>query len=192
MRYFAYIGCGLFLIIFQTTVLPRLAFVGYCFDLLLPLAIYLAVFRPRHEALPLTVFLGLLMDNMSGGPFGLYLTSYVWLFIAARAASTVVRAENPIMVALIMICAVAGQNALFVAALGAGASGTVGFPAGLAARILAEQIGWVLLVGPFLAWGMRHAHQRSLRRLEKAVIGKAALPEPVETQGHRGSDGRLS
>jgi rod shape-determining protein MreD len=190
MKYCAYIACGLFLVICQTTLIPRLAFVGYFFDLLLPLVIYLAAFRPRHEALPFTVFLGVLMDHLSGGPFGLYLTSYVWLFIAARAASTVVRAENPIMIVLILLCAVAAQNGLFFAVLETSEQG--GLTAGLAARVMAEQIGWVLLVGPFIAWGMRHAHQRSWRRIEKAVIDKVMLPGARETGGHQETDGTLS
>jgi rod shape-determining protein MreD len=190
MRYFAYIACGLFLVICQTTLLPRMSFVGYFFDLLLPMVIYLAVSRPWHEAVPFTVFLGVLMDYMSGGPFGLYLTSYAWLLIGARAATAVVRAENPIMVVLILICAVAGQNALFFAVLEASSKG--GFPAGLAVRIMGEQIGWVLLVGPFFAWGMRSAHQRSVRRLEKAVIGKVILAEPREPPGQQENNGRDS
>ncbi|MCU0591818.1 MAG: rod shape-determining protein MreD [Desulfobacterales bacterium] len=169
MNYFIYITCGLFMVICQTTVIPRLAFVGYLFDLVLPVVVYLAAFRPLHEALPFTVFLGVLMDNLSGGPFGLYLTSYVWLFIAARAAATVVRAENPIMIVLILIAAVATQNALFFAILGA--SGQGDFSGSFAVRVVTEQIGWVLLVGPFLAGGIRTAHRYSSRRAKKATIG---------------------
>jgi rod shape-determining protein MreD len=169
MNYFIYITCGLFMVICQTTVIPRLAFVGYLFDLVLPVVIYLAAFRPLREALPFTVFLGVLMDNLSGGPFGLYLTSYVWLFIAARAAATVVRAENPIMIVLILIGAVATQNALFFAILGA--SGLGHFSGSFALRVVTEQIGWVLLVGPFLAWGIQAAHRYSSKRARKTTIG---------------------
>lgn len=171
MNYFIYITCGLFMVICQTTVIPRLAFVGYLFDLVLPVVIYLAAFRPLREALPFTVFLGVLMDNLSGGPFGLYLTSYVWLFIAARAAATVARAENPIMIVLILIGAVATQNALFFAILGA--SGLGYFSGSFALRVVTEQIGWVLLVGPFLAWGIRAAHRYSSKRARRTTIGSA-------------------
>jgi hypothetical protein len=176
MRYFVYIACGLLLVICQTTLIPRLAFIGYFFDLLLPLVIYLAAFRPLHEALPFTVFLGVIMDHLSGGPFGLFLTSYVWLFIAARAVATVVRAENPIMIVLILISAVAWQNTLFFAVLGA--YGKADLPAGLALRVITEQIGWVLLVGPFIAWGMRRVHRRSSRWIEKTADGPVVTTEP--------------
>jgi rod shape-determining protein MreD len=172
MNYFIYITCGLFMVICQTTVIPRLAFVGYLFDLVLPVVIYLAAFRPLREALPFTVFLGVLMDHLSGGPFGLYLTSYVWLFVAARAAATVVRAENPIMIVVILIIAVATQNALFFAILGA--SGLGHFSGSFALRVVTEQIGWVLLVGPFLAWGIRGAHRYSSKRARKITIEPSA------------------
>jgi rod shape-determining protein MreD len=166
MNYFLYLAGGLLLVICQTTLLPLLPVTRHFFDLLLPLVIYLAVFRPLHEALPFTLFLGILVDNLSGGPFGLYVTSYVWLLIGARLAAMVVRAENPIMLVLLLIAAVAAQNGLFLAVLGSAGSGNLW--GGFALRVMTEQIGWVLLIGPFLAWGMRHVHRRSLRRVKTA------------------------
>jgi rod shape-determining protein MreD len=166
MNSFAYLAAGLLLVICQTTLLPLLPVTRHFFDLLLPLVIYLAAFRPMHEALPFTLFLGVLVDNLSGGPFGLYLTSYVWLLIGARLAAMVVRAENPIMLVLLLIAAVAAQNGLFLAVLGS--AGPADLSGGFALRVMTEQIGWVLLIGPFLALGMRHAHRRSLRRVKQA------------------------
>jgi rod shape-determining protein MreD len=174
MNYFLYLAAGLLLVICQTTLLPRLAMVGHFFDLLLPLVIYLAAFRPLHEALPFTLFLGILVDNLTGGPFGLYLTSYVWLFIGARMAAMIVRAENPIMLVLILIAAVAVQNGLFLTVLGIVGEGD--FSGGFAMRVVTEQIGWVLLIGPFLAWGIRQAHRRSSQRAKKAEPAPPATP----------------
>lgn len=167
MNYFVFFAASLFMVICQTTIIPHLAFVGYFFDLLLSLVIFLAAFRRLHEALPFTLFLGVLMDSLSAGPFGLYLTSYVWLFIGTRAAATVVRADNPLMLVLILIGAVAAQNALFFAILGAAGPADL---AGFAMRVVTEQIGWVLLIGPFLACGMRNVHRRSSRRARSAAV----------------------
>jgi rod shape-determining protein MreD len=163
------------MMIAQTTLIPRLAFASHFFDLMLALVIYLAVFRPLPEALPFMLFLGVLMDNVSGGPFGLYLTSYVWVFIGARAAAKVVRAESAILIVLTLISAVAAQNALFLATRGVAGHGDL--PAGWALRLVTEQIGWVLLIGPFLAWGMRHAQRSSARRIHRtATTAPAAEP----------------
>ena len=176
MRYCVYIAAGLCLVICQTTLVPRLPFVGSFFDLLLPLVIYLAAFRPLPEALPFVLFLGALMDNLSAGAFGLYLTSYLWLFIGVRLAATVVQADNAIVLVLIMIAAVLFQNVLFVGVLGV-SSRWVYSPGDVIAAI-SEQIGWVLLSGPFFSVAMRHAKRLEGRRLKKA----AALPEVASAE----------
>jgi rod shape-determining protein MreD len=172
MSYFIYIVSSLCLATLQTALIPRLAFVGHFFDLLLPWVIYLAAFRPAHEALPFVVFMGALMDNLSGGPFGLYLTCYVWLFLAVRLAATVVRAENVVVLVLTIIAAVAFQNVLFFIALGF--SGMGEHTTGELIRVVSEQVGWVLLTGPLIALGMRRAKQLTSRRTGKVAESQAA------------------
>ena len=172
MSYFLYIASGLCLAICQTTLLPRLGFVGHFFDLLLPWVIYLAAFRPVHETLFFVLFMGALMDNLSGGPFGLYLISYVWLFIAVRLAAAVVRAENPMVLVLIIVTAVASQNALFVMTLGISGAGVLS--SGDVIRVVSEQVGWVLLIGPILALGMRSMRRFTTRHVKKASASPAS------------------
>ena len=67
MRFFFYIAICLGLVVCQTALIPRLPAMGNFFDLLLPLVVYLAAFRPLHESVPFVMFLGILMDNLSGG-----------------------------------------------------------------------------------------------------------------------------
>jgi cell shape-determining protein MreD len=172
MSYFIYIVSSLCLVTLQTALIPRLGFVGHFFDLLLPWVIYLAAFRPVHEALPFVVFMGALMDNLSGGPFGLFLTSYVWLYIAVRLAATVVRAENAMVLVLIIIAAVVFQNTFFFMAINMSLGG--GHTAGEVIRVVSEQIGWVLLTGPLIALGMRQAKRRTSRRTRTVVERQAA------------------
>ena len=174
MSYFIYIVSSLGLVTLQTALIPRLGFVGHFFDLLLPWVVYLAAFRPVHEALPFVVFMGVLMDNLSGGPFGLYLTSYVWLYLAVRLAAAVVRAENTMVLVLIIIAAVAFQNGLFYMVLGL--SGAGGHTTGEMIRVVSEQIGWVLLTGPLIALAMRQAKRLTSRRARKVVDSPAATP----------------
>jgi rod shape-determining protein MreD len=173
MNYFAYIVSSLCLVTLQTALIPRLGFVGHFFDLLLPWVIYLAAFRPVHETLPFVVFMAALMDNLSGGPFGLYLTAYVWLFIAVRLAATVVRAENAMVLVLIFIAAVVWQNLVFFMVLGTSGEGE--HTPGEMVRVVSEQIGWVLLTGPLIAQGMRQAKRRTHRRTRKAADIEATI-----------------
>lgn len=172
MSYFLYIASSLALVICQTTLLPRLGFAGHFFDLLLPWVIYLAAFRPVQETLFFVLFMGALMDNLSGGPFGLYLISYVWLFIAVRLAAAVVRAENPVVLVLIIVAAVAFQNALFVMTLGISGAGVLS--SGDVIRVVSEQVGWVLLIGPILALGMRGTKRLTARHMRKDSAGPSA------------------
>ena len=41
-------------------------------------------------------------------------------------------------------------------------------------RVITEQIGWVLLVGPFLAVFMRHARRFMGKRMQRADAGQPA------------------
>jgi rod shape-determining protein MreD len=171
MSYFFYIASSLCLVICQTTLLPRLGFAGHFFDLLLPWVTYLAAFRPVQETLLFVLFMGALMDNLSGGPFGLYLISYVWLFIAVRLAAAVVRVENPMVLVLIIVIAVAFQNVFFAVTLDISGAGALSV--GEVIRVVSEQVVWVLLLGPVLVLGMRFARRLSNRHMNKASAGPA-------------------
>jgi rod shape-determining protein MreD len=162
MRLFCYIGISLVLVVCRTTLLPGAPATENFFDLFLALMVYLAVFRPLHESIPLLLFAGILMDTLSGGPFGLYLTSYVWLFIALRLAALVIRVDAPIPLVILMAAGVLLQNLIFVLTMTAFELTRLG--PGDMIRTFTEQVGWVLLVGPFLAVLMR-----SVERMAKSA-----------------------
>jgi rod shape-determining protein MreD len=169
MRFFFYIAICLVLVVCQTALIPRLPALGNFFDPLLPLVVFLAAFRPRHESVPFVIFLGILMDTLSGGPFGIYLTSYVWLLIGVRLATSVIRAANPILLMMLIMAGVLLQNVIFFGALAAAAP-SLPHP-GDALRVITGQIGWVMLVGPFLAVIMRHARGGMSNRMPRADGG---------------------
>ncbi len=169
MRFFFYIAICLGLVVCQTALIPRLPAMGNFFDLLLPMVVFLAAFRPLHESVPFVIFMGILMDTLSGGPFGLYLTSYVWLLVGVRLATSVVRAANPILLMMLIMAGVLLQNVIFFGALAAAAS-SMPHP-GDVLRVITGQIGWVLLVGPFLAVIMRQARGGMARRMPRADGG---------------------
>jgi cell shape-determining protein MreD len=169
MRFFFYIAVCLGLVVCQTAIIPQLPAMGNFFDLLLPLVVFLAAFRPLHESVPFVIFLGILMDTLSGGPFGLYLTSYVWLLIGVRLATSVVRAANPVLLMMLIMAGVLLQNVIFFGALAAAAP-SLPHP-GDVLRVVTGQIGWVLLVGPLLAVIMRHARGGMGKRMPRGDGG---------------------
>lgn len=151
MRFLFHICAGLGLIVFQTSILSgsRL-FDGVC-DLLIPYVLFLAAFRPRREAIPVILFLGLSMDNLSGGPFGLYCITYLWLFVGVSQIIQVVLARNRILMSLLVASGVVVENIIFF-----GTSMFLQPDSRLfhqALKIGGEQLIWAVCAGPLLVFG---------------------------------------
>ena len=115
MRYGFYIGICLFLLIIQTTILPYIPLTQGMYDLLIPFVIFISICLPIRESLPFALALGLIMDNLSGSPFGLYLTFYLWLFIGVRFIIKFLRVSNKFFLAVVVIVAVLVENILMIA-----------------------------------------------------------------------------
>lgn len=115
MRYGFYISICLFLLILQTTVLPYIPVVQGMYDLLIPFVIFISICLPTRESLPFALALGLIMDNLSGSPFGMYLTFYLWLFIGVRFIIKFLRVSNKFFLSLVVIFAVLVENILMIA-----------------------------------------------------------------------------
>lgn len=114
MIYFFYISACLFFVILQTVIIPYIPFLGRFYDLLIPLIIYLGLFRPVRESIPFVLFLGFIMDNLSGSPFGLYLTTYFWLFVGVRLVTQLFQVGNRVLIACLVVAGVLIQNLIFI------------------------------------------------------------------------------
>jgi len=149
MTYFFNISASLFLVILQTTVLPYLPLLDSFYDLLIPFIVFLALYRPVRESLPFVFFLGIIMDNLSGSPFGLYLTAYFWLFIGVKGVTKLLQVANRlIIITLIVAAGVLVENLIFLGTL------TILGPdkkmADNAAQTVAIQVLWAFWTGPIL------------------------------------------
>lgn len=146
MRYGFYIGICLFLLIIQTTIFPYIALMRGMYDLLIPFVIFISICLPIRESLPFALVLGLIMDNLSGSPFGLYLTYYLWLFIGVRFIIKFLRVSNKFFLSVVVVVAVLVENILMIA--------TFAFfrPAGQlpvdAFLVVTQQFLWALATGP--------------------------------------------
>ena len=72
--------CVVFVVL-QTVIFPASQVFYSFFDLFIPVIIYLGLFGSLRESVPVLVVLGMVMDSMSGAPFGVYLSCYGWLFV---------------------------------------------------------------------------------------------------------------
>jgi len=149
MSYFFNISASLFLVILQTTVLPYVPLLASFYDLLIPFIVLLGLYSPVRESLPFVFFLGIIMDNLSGSPFGLYLTAYFWLFIGVKGVTKLVQVGNRlIIITLIVAAGVLIENLIFLGTL------TILGPdkqmAGNVVKTVTIQVLWAIWTGPIL------------------------------------------
>jgi len=155
MNYFFNVSVCLFLVILQTTVLPYLPLLDSFYDLLIPFVVFIGLYRPVRESLPFVFFLGFIMDNLSGTPFGLYLTAYFWLYIGVKGITKLLQVGNRLfIITLIMAAGVLLENLIFLGTL------TILGPdqkiAGNAARTVTLQVLWAIWTGPIFLVVLRN------------------------------------
>ncbi|MBW2436897.1 MAG: hypothetical protein JRF29_06440 [Deltaproteobacteria bacterium] len=146
MRYGFYIGTCLLLLIVQTTILPYIPVLRGMYDLLIPFVIFISICLPMRESLPFVLILGLIMDNLSGSPFGLYMTFYLWLFIGVRFIIRFLRVSNRFLLSAVVVIAVLIENLLTIAIF------AFFRPAGQLPAdtflVLTQQFLWAIVTGP--------------------------------------------
>ena len=157
MNYCFYVGVCLFLILLQTTILPYIALLKSIYDLLIPFVIYLGLYRPIREGLILVFILGFLMDNLSGSPFGLYLTTYCWLFIGVKWITTLFQVGNRILIFVVVAAGVLISNGIFITSFAI--QPDMGIPEN-AIQTAFIQLVWALATGPFLLMLFRYGQDR--------------------------------
>lgn len=143
-----YILVSLCLVIIKTTLIPGLPLFEKFYDLLIPIIIYLSFFRPKREGLPIVIFFGFIMDSLCGGPMGLYLATYIWLYISMYWLAQFLHTRNLILLAVAVAIGVVFEIAVllgYMAILAPGAS--VPEDAG---KTVVLQILWALITGPLI------------------------------------------
>jgi rod shape-determining protein MreD len=143
----------------QTTVLPYFSLFERFYDLLIPFVVYLGLYRPVRESLPFIFFIGFIMDNLSGGPFGLYLTTYFWFYIGIIGITRLLQVGNRLFVLMIIVAAgVLAENLIVL--------GTIALfvkehqYSGDAARIITIKVLWAVCTAPFLLMLVKNTHSR--------------------------------
>lgn len=116
MTYGFYIFICLVFIIFQTTILSLFPIFQNCPDFLLPVIVYLGFFRSRRESIPVIILFGLLMDGLSGVPFGLYVSAYFWLYVVVYALKQFLQVRNVLMLSLMTASGVLIENGMLAIA----------------------------------------------------------------------------
>jgi rod shape-determining protein MreD len=156
MTYLLYTGVSLLVVVFQTTLSMHFAVLSGMYDLFLLFVVYLGFYRTIREGFFFVILFGLAMDALSGGTFGLYLTSYFWLYIGVVGMTRFMRVGNNMILPLVVVGSVLFQNIIFV--------GTMTFfvpeatiPVFLYRNVL-TQLLWSVITGPVLILFFRRVH----------------------------------
>lgn len=146
MIYVRYWAVGFALIVLQTSLFYLVAPLRGFYDLLVPLVISIGYRRSLREGLVLTLVLGLAADSVAGSPFGLYLTSYVWICLGVYQTKGVLEVSNFLILAAVCVICVLFQNlVLIIATLITHAR----HPFNLASLgVIGLQLIWVVTTGP--------------------------------------------
>lgn len=154
---FHFIIC-FFLVILQTTIMPYFSLFDRFYDLLFPFIIFLSVFRSSRESIPIVVFFGFVMDTISGGPFGLYLTTYLWLFAGVKWMITFLDVSDSFLLPFVVAAGVLIQNLIFVAAIAIFNPLPLSFS--LTVNTIVVQLLWAIFTGPILILFFHYSHSR--------------------------------
>ena len=156
MTYFLYTAVCLLVVVFQTTLSMHFAILDGMYDLLLLFVIYVGFYRPVREGFAFVILFGLIMDSLSGGSFGLYLTGYFWLYICILGMTGFMRVGNNLMLPLVVVGSVLFQNIIFLGTMAVFVP-EAKIPA-FSYRNVLTQLLWCVITGPVLIVLFRRAH----------------------------------
>ena len=128
------------------------------YDLLSVFVIFLGLHRPVGESLLVVLFIGIVMDNLVGGPFGLYITIYAWILFGIRQVTGFLHIKNFFLLPAIVSSGVFIENVIFFLVAGAPE---------LKADFLLEsgraafaQVVWAACTGTFLLSFIKYCYQK--------------------------------
>ncbi len=147
MHFFVYLVFSVLLVCLQTTVLPVFPKFFAQFDLLVPLIVFLTLFRSSAGIMPVILIAGSLMDLLSGGSGGVYIITYLMIFACFRNTPGYFHFKNQVLFQIVLLLAVLLENVVFNLVLSLQTQAVhLSFNAG---RVLAVALFWALIGGPF-------------------------------------------
>ncbi len=161
MIYCFHICACLCLVIFKTTVLPYIPLFNTFYDLLALYVIFMGTFLGIREGIPVSIFMGLLMDSLSGCPFGLYLTTYFWLYIGVSQFKKIFHITNYIILSLVVAAVVLTENMILFGTSAMLEPG-IQFSSNIV-KSFTYQVLWAVFTGPLIIKLYNFAYNGSKR-----------------------------
>jgi len=153
-----YMVTGLVLIIMQTTIVQGNPVLHGIHDLPLLLAVYAALLRPPRESVPHAIAMGFVMDGLSGGPIGLYVTAYFWICICIIWLMTFLHVRSRLLLPFVYFAAALLENLILVGGLILLVPGA-GLPRAALSAMAIPAI-WAVFTGPVFVVSVDAVHRK--------------------------------
>jgi cell shape-determining protein MreD len=114
MKISFFIFLTFFLTIIQTAAFPDFFLSNHFFDLLIIIILYLGLVFKHPAIIFVLVLIGFIVDSVSGVYFGLYLTTYIWIYIIVQALKLIVFSRNIVFYLVIAATAVAIESIFLI------------------------------------------------------------------------------
>jgi rod shape-determining protein MreD len=138
--------------------MPFFSMFDQFYDLLIPFVFFLGLYRPAREGIPFILLLGFALDSLSGGPFGIFMTTYFWIFVLTRWLVTFMHAGNKGLWLIAVAAGVLVENIIIIATILWLGEASEPLP-GWGDRIV-TQLLWALCTGPVLIIAISVLHRK--------------------------------
>ncbi len=157
MKFLFYIILFILLIIVQTAILPNFPFFSQSFDLLIVNILYMSIVFSSPWLLVVIVLQGCIMDSISGTPFGLYMSAYLWICILVQIMKRFVHSGNLIFLPVISALSVFVENSFLVFFFFVRYGEANFYSQDI--MLMVKQMAWAFFIAPLMIWIM-HVLQR--------------------------------
>lgn len=169
---------GLFLVVFQTVLLPSLPGGLYCFDLTIILIVFISLHFSHYMTVVVIAGIGGIMDSLSGAPFFLYTFSYIWVFLIVGLARQFVFQTNTLFVMVISLLSMTVQQGIFLFSVFSRQDYT-GFGA-MEISLMLRQVGWGTVMIPLGVWMIAAGNRRWQAMIQRMIKNR----EQKRNQAH--------
>lgn len=154
IRYLSYLIFAVLLVIIQTSIIPYMPAVLKFYDFLVPLAVYFSLYKPVRQGLPVLIAGGIIMDMLSAAPIGIYLTTYLWVFLAFRPIARWVGIKDHLLFSMLAVIGILFENFIFAIAVIFDYS--QGFFTVETLQVVLMQVLWTVVTAPFFWLGLSY------------------------------------
>lgn len=150
MKFLFYIILFILLIIVQTAILPNFPFFSQSFDLLIVNILYMSIVFSSPWLLVVIVLQGCIMDSISGTPFGLYMSAYLWICILVQIMKRFVHSGNIIFLPVISALSVFVENCFLVFFFFVRYGEANFYSQDI--MLMVKQMAWAFFIAPLIIW----------------------------------------